>query len=458
VLQSRESQIVRRIGERRIRRALNHASDTREFVIGPGVLSRLPPLCAAHFPGRKILLVADANTFKAAGERTFQILAAAGIPLVEPLIFPGRPMLSPDYVHVERLRDRLRKTDAAAAAVGSGTINDLLKRASFEAGRGYLIVATAASMDGYSSFGAALLLNGFKKTLECPAPRVIVADVSVLRGAPPHMSAAGYADLLGKITAGADWKTADALSVEPIDPLSWRLSQPRLRRWVGRPEGVPRGDEAVSRDVFEGLTMTGFAMQALRSSRPASGTEHLFSHIWEMQHLEYRGIPVSHGFKVALGTLAAAALMEVLFADELGASDVERACSIWPDSADREREVRDALEGTPIVEQAVDTCLAKHSGVETLRRRLLKASRMWALLRRRVQRQLLPFDQLRDMLQAAGCPVRPEHIGLDRERLEGTFRLAQMIRPRYTVLDLAYETGRLRECTDHIFSSKRYFP
>ena len=304
---------MRRTRERRIRKALRRAPDTREFVIGTGVLSGLPSLCAAHFPGARMLVVADTNTYRAAGERAVRSLRAARIPLVEPLIFPGRPMLSPDYVHVERLRDRLMETDAVAAAVGSGTVNDLVKRASFEAERGYLIVATAASMDGYSSFGAALLLAGFKKTLECPAPRVIVADVSVLRAAPPDMSAAGYADLLGKITAGADWRTADALNVEPIDPLSWRLSQARLRRWVRQPEGVPRGDEAGARDVFEGLAMTGFAMQALRSSRPASGTEHSLSHYWEMKAAWKKRKPFLHGTKVGVGTAVTARFYESFF-------------------------------------------------------------------------------------------------------------------------------------------------
>jgi glycerol-1-phosphate dehydrogenase [NAD(P)+] len=150
--------------------------------------------------------------------------------------------------------------------------------------------------------------------------------------------------------------------------------------------------------------------------------------------------------------------MEVLFAGDLGSSDVERACGIWPDEAAREREVREALGGTPIVEQAVETCLEKHVPVEILRRRLTAASRSWTRLARRAARQLLPFDRMRDMLQAAGCPVRPEQIGVERDRLEDTFRLAQMIRPRYTVLDLAYETGRLRECTERVFSSSRYFP
>ncbi len=96
-------------------------------------------------------------------------------------------------------------------AVGSGSLNDIVKRAAHEAGRPYLSVATAASMDGYTAFGAAITKDGYKQTMTCPAPRAVLADLEVLAGAPPAMTASGYGDLLGKVTAGADWLVADAL-------------------------------------------------------------------------------------------------------------------------------------------------------------------------------------------------------------------------------------------------------
>jgi glycerol-1-phosphate dehydrogenase [NAD(P)+] len=320
-----------------------------------------------------------------------------------------------------------------------------------------MVSATAASMDGYSSFGAALLVDGFKKTLECAAPLAVVADVQVLQNAPPEMTAAGYGDLLGKITAGADWIISDILEAEPIDPFSWRLSQRNLRRWVARPLKLVLGDSAAFTELFEGLTMTGFAMQALQSSRPASGSEHLFSHIWEMQHLEKAGLPVSHGFKVALGTLASAAMRDVLLAQDVTPADVEAAVRRRPSRKQRDSEVRECFWEPAIAEQALETSIAKHISDDRLRARLLRAAERWDVLRRKVRRQLIPFTELRDMLRAAACPTQPEQIGLSRERLGETFRLAQMIRPRYTVLDLAYELGRLDECVQLVLAEHRYF-
>ena len=120
------------------------------------------------------------------------------------------------------------------------------------------------------------------------------------------MTSAGYADLLAKIPAGADWIVADALEVEPIDP----------RRLGARAGPAARGDRPARRSctpatrrrwraLIEGLVMSGLAMQAASSSRPASGAEHQFSHLWEMEGLGHDDDPpLSHGFKVGLGSIA----------------------------------------------------------------------------------------------------------------------------------------------------------
>jgi hypothetical protein len=93
--------------------------------------------------------------------------------------------------------------------------------------------------------------------------------------------------------------------------------------------------------------MTGLAMQTQKSSRPASGTEHLFSHTWEMQNLEKDGIPVSHGFKVGIGTLAACSMMETIFAKDINRLDIDATCNKYPSPAEREKQVRNAFCGTP---------------------------------------------------------------------------------------------------------------
>jgi glycerol-1-phosphate dehydrogenase [NAD(P)+] len=198
--------------------------------------------------------------------------------------------------------------------------------------------------------------------------------------------------------------------------------------------------------------MAGIAMQISGSSRPASGSEHRFSHLWEMQALGYGHEAVPHGFKVGVGTIAAAALYERVLKRDFGALDVESLARAWPSRDDTERQVRAAHELPELAENAVDESLAKYVDARQLRERLELLRERWPTLREQLRAQLLPAAQLREMLQAAGCPTDPRAIGVDFARLRQSYVLARTIRARYTVLDLVYETGILDECVDEMFA------
>jgi glycerol-1-phosphate dehydrogenase [NAD(P)+] len=207
----------------RIQAALREATDTKCVVIGAGVVQSIDAVFSDSFHDQPAMLIADDNTYEVAGKQVQQRLEAAGRTLAEHYVFPGRPTLHADYGNIERLRETLRTHDAIPVAVGSGTLNDIVKRASHECDRPYMVVGTAASMDGYSSFGATITKEGYKQTMPCPAPRGVLADLDILARAPSRMTASGYADLLGKVPAGADWLIADALKVEELHPAAWSL-------------------------------------------------------------------------------------------------------------------------------------------------------------------------------------------------------------------------------------------
>ncbi len=429
-------------GSNRIAAALEAATETRALVVGPAALAQVPELLLQHFeaPAR---IVADPNTWDAAGRALQEILRSSGRPCGEPLLLPTRRPEA-DESTVNWVRNALGTSPSTALAVGAGTLNDLCKRASFELQRPYMAVATAASVDGYASFGAPITVRGFKQTRPCDAPRVIVADTDVLRAAPAPMTAAGYADLAAKITGGSDWILADAVGADPVQPAIWSLIQSPLREWLARPAALRAGDPARLEALFEGLTLTGFAMQATRSSRPASGAEHLFAHVWEMSGLtDASGEEPSHGFKVALGTLATTALTEAFFARELTREEIEDAVRRYPAWPDREATIRGLFEETPLLDRVLEESRAKHLEPEALRARLDSVRAGWPRLHQRIRRQLLPSASLRLWLEQAGCPTTPQALGLTPLRTAATALAAQMIRERYTILDLAAETGRL---------------
>jgi glycerol-1-phosphate dehydrogenase [NAD(P)+] len=367
----------------------------------------------------------------------------------EPFVFG--PHVYADSGCVDELEGALRQIDAIPVAVGSGTINDLTKLVSHRLNRPYMVVATAASMDGYTSYGASITDRGSKQTFECPAPRAVLADLDVIAAAPAGMNASGYADLLAKAAAGADWILADAAGEEPIDEPAWRAVQSRLRAWVGDPHGVAAGEPGSLRHLVYGLMMTGFAMQALRSSRPASGADHQFSHLWDMQHHQHRGAAPSHGFKVGIGTLASLALHDVCLRRDLAALDIEDAVRRWPAFGELRARIGATLGEGELAATALAESRAKYITPDRLRHQLVVLGRAWVQVRARIESHLPRFAEARDMLRAAGCPFEPEQIGVSRERLRTSYEQAWFIRRRYTVLDFARRAGFAEQALDEIF-------
>lgn len=409
--------------------------ETRLFLLENDALNQLPEAIRSLWGNdARPWLVADDNTWRAAGAEVAKILKAAGMESPDPFLFPGTPMLHADEGNVNLLLEQFPE-NVVPVAIGGGTVNDLVKRASGLRHVSYCCVPTAPSVDGYTSSGAALTASGLKQTLPCPAPLAVVADSDILRNAPPEMFAAGYADLMAKIPAGADWLAADTLGIEAIDPAVWELVQTPLRDNLSDPSDVRR--------VFTGLAATGYAMQLYRDSRPASGADHLVSHIWEMENLCCNGKPVSHGFKVAIGTVTSTALYEALFS--LSEQEARRLARPGLDRAGREAEI-DALLSVGTYGAATRTiALDKFREGDALAERRELIYRNWETLRKRILHQLYPLEELTRRLTAAGCPVRPANIQLGREQFLHGIRTAQLIRKRYTVLDLVYELGLLEE-------------
>jgi glycerol-1-phosphate dehydrogenase [NAD(P)+] len=416
------------------------------------MLKQLPRIFLAKFPGRTALVFSDTNTWNAAGQQVQDLCIAAGIPVLEPIVFPVIPLLHTDENAIAAAGEALRLCaggDGIAPipiAVGSGTLNDIVKRAAYEAGIPYICVPTAPSVDGYTSFGAAAVVKGFKTTLPCDAPVAVVADQDVMAAAPYRLLAAGYGDLAAKLNSGRDWLLASAADLDTIEPDIWQLSQGKLQERLSRPDGLSRRDPGAVRAVFDGLCDTGLAMQDRGDSRPASGSEHHFSHCLEMYGLTIDGQEVLHGEKVAAGTLLATAAAEAICA--LPVSRVRELAhdAVCPAREDREREVRALFAGTPVASQAVGeaigAALAKLPSETVLKQRLDRFAGQWSFLQDEVFRNRPRTAELTEMFKKAGCPGFSA-IGIDRRLASWALHAAQTIRTRYTVLDLAYELGLL---------------
>lgn len=453
------------MSKERVEEALKLADETKYLKIGENILDQVPAIFKQLFPGKKAIIVADPNTYGVAGEKVHKYMSEAGLEAAAPFIITDADLYA-DYKFVQKIVNFLKDYDAIAIAVGSGVINDITKRANSELTRPYMCVATAASMDGYSAYGASITKDGAKMTMSCPAPTAIVADLAVICKAPPIMTASGYADLYAKVPAGADWILADALGVEALDSKSWHIVQDGLEEALKDPEGAKAGKLTAIEPLTEGLMLGGFAIQSLKSSRPASGAEHQFSHLWDMEHHTFKGEMAkkfglyknqdeqapSHGFKVGIGLLTITALYEKMIETPIENMDVDKAVAAWKSLDEQVAEVREMFKGTDVEDFAVAQITKKYISKEDLKKQLTTLKNNWPKIKEDLKKQIIPYQETKRRLKLVGAPVECEEIGVSRDRLRKSFYRAQKIRDRFTVLDVALRTGYLDQWVDELFT------
>ena len=435
----------------KIESALQKARDTKALIIGRGVVCRTAEMFISLFPGRRAIIVADENTWEVAGVYAQKSLDEAGVVSENPYIFPAKDFYA-EWPHIESLKSWLEPLDAVAIAVGSGVINDTVKLVSHLLGRRYMCVGTAASMDGFTAYGASITKDGNKQTFDCPAPLGFVLDSEIAAAAPKELAASGYADLIAKVPAAADWMLADVVGSEKIDDFAWSLVQDGLKESLSEPSAVFAGDVEKTQALADGLLMSGFAMQAIQSSRPASGTEHQYSHCWDMEDLCFEGKHVSHGFKVGIGTLVSTAELEFLLEKGLEDVDVEAAVSGWKSWDEMECEIRRLMDGKPgHIARALVEAKGKYVDKDGLRLQLQALKAAWPELGDKIRKQIFPFEQVRDYLRLVGAPYEPEMIGLSRDRFRQTVSYIPFMRSRFTNIDVIYRLGWMDEFIEKIF-------
>lgn len=433
-----------------LEKALNSARDTRALIIDSNIIDQVPSLFKEQFPGKSAVVVCDATTLEVAGEKVQALLAAGGLTCNDPFVFDD-PRPYAEFGNIEKLEESLKTNDSIPVAVGSGTINDLTKLSSFQTYRPYMCVATAASMDGYTAYGASITYKGSKQTFPCPAPQAVLADIEIIRNAPSEMTASGYADLFAKVTAGADWILADSLGVEPVNERAWSIVQEGLKDALKDPEGARKGTVESITPLTEGLILGGFAMQWAQSSRPASGAEHQFSHLWNMEHHTYNGVTPSHGFQVGVATLAITTLYEKMLDTPFEKLDVQSCCSKWPEWDLMESGAKKMFGDTDFQDTAINESRAKYIDRKNLAIQLQNLKMNWPVIKRKLTAQILPSGEVRRRFRLVGAPVGPEEIGITRERMRDSFIRSQYIRRRFTVLDVALRTGFLEKWLNELY-------
>lgn len=286
----------------------DHFCDIERVEIGTGAVNSLPELCEKY---KNIVIAADVNTYRACGARVFELLKDKTEKLH---VFEPDGLLIPNEQAIEALNaDVSEKTDLIVG-VGSGVINDLCKYVSFKKGLPYFIVATAPSMDGYASVGAAMITGNMKTTFNAHVPAAIIGDVDVLRKAPMDMIKSGFGDIIGKYSALNDWKLSALINGEYLCQYVYDLTYDTVLKTRALAGGIEKRDPETIKTLMEALVIVGIAMAYVKNSRPASGSEHHLSHYFEITGIVKNRGYLLHGIDVVYSTVETQKLREKLLA------------------------------------------------------------------------------------------------------------------------------------------------
>lgn len=417
-----------------------HKTKTKHCEISSGAIGSIAEH-AKRLGASKAFLVADANTYPLAGDQIVSMLTQHGIS-TSSYIYRKKP-LKPDEWAMGSLSLHFDPACDLMIGIGSGVINDICKLFSHHAKIPYIIVATAAFMDGYAAGTSSMSVDHIKTTVASKSPDVIIGDTAILTGAPAHMAMAGLGDMLAKYVSICEWRLSHLINGEYYCPHVAQFTRDSLCACVKSLDGLRSGNEKSMEKLFTGLINSGKAMDYAGVSRPGGGVEHYFCQIWDMRGLAFGTPTAPHGVQCALGTLYAIRCYHWLKCIK---PDCEKALAYVAgfDFADWSRQlsdfVGDGAQGMIALEaKERKYCPQKHE------RRLKVILENWEQILKIIDEELPSPEVFEALLERAGLPRCVEDIGMDPSVLPMTLKATKDIRDKYVLPRLLWDLGILDE-------------
>ena len=420
-----------------------HDTGLRFLRVGPGVIQTVPE--AIRFLGRKKpFLVADANTWEAAGRQVADILEKAGIPYASYVFPASRGHIEPDEAAVGSIAMAFDPSCDLFLAVGSGVMNDCCRVMAHTTGRGHMVVGTAPSMDGYASNSSSMIVERIKTSLYACCPQAIIADIDIMKEAPMRMLWAGLGDMLAKYNALCEWRISNIATGEFFCENVARLVRASVKKVADNAGGlVKRSPEAIQA-VVEGLILSGVAMDFAKVSRPASGLEHYFSHMWEMEALRRGEHADLHGICVGVGLCLTLPLYDVIRRHGRPSRETaDRAYAAFSQQ-EWENEMREVFGTTADDVIRGEKKWGKNSPA-VHQKRLDNLLNNWDKVIAAMDEELPPADKIISLMRSTGMPTRPEELGLDAGAVHRAFVGSREIRDKYLLSSMLWDLGLFKD-------------
>ena len=406
-----------------------HSCDIKYVFIEKGAVNRISELCSKY---KNIVVAADQNTYNVCGEAVLKQIKDKFESLK---IFKCDGFLVPDETAIDALTSELTDKTDLIIGIGSGVIQDLCKYVSFFNNLPYFIVATAPSMDGYASKGAAMITGNMKVTYNAHVPEAIIGDVDILKDAPMDMIKSGYGDILGKFSCLNDWKLSHVVNDEYLCDYVYNLTYDMLLKTKDLGPKLLARDEDSVKTLMEALIGVGIAMAYVGNSRPASGSEHHLSHFFEVIGIMKNEPYFMHGTDVVYSAVYTQKLREKL----LSIDEPENFGTFAP--AHFEKRIREVY-------------YAAADGVINLQNKLgwydydkseIYKSRWNAI--KEVLANTPSSDEMIGYLQSIDLDIKEFENTYGNEKIKNAIWFSKDLKDRYTVLWLYYNLFYTKEET-----------
>ena len=392
---------------------LVHETAIKDIQIGSGLVHSVGDILKKNNFPPNLLLVADKNTLKAADgildsldgfDVSFKIYDELRVAKME---------------HVEQLEDMIKDRDVAILSVGTGSINDPCRLAAARQNKLLCIFATAPSMDGFASYGAPIVADGFKSSFAAKSPEVIIGDTKILANAPSELKSAGFGDMIAKYVGLIDWKISHLLTGELYCERVAQLTRDAVDELMAMADKVTVSDEHTAGKIFEALLKTGVGMSFMQNSRPASGAEHIVSHLLECIELQDGITPNLHGDDVGVCTLTMLDYYNRLA--EMPSITAKRECVDWEEVYAFYGPMQDDVKKINHPDNIIDAVTPE------------KLEAAWGEIRK-IIKSVPSYDECRAAMEKAGCKITVDDIKKDHALFEKCVKYSPYMRKRLTLL------------------------
>ena len=398
-----------------IKRIIEKFKVPTDVIISYGMSNWLVvPFKKLGFYNKKILLVADQNTYLALGIDIFNILNKSCGKLI---------LESPkaDEETVLKIQNYAKDYDLIAA-VGSGTINDLCKLASFRNKIPYLIFGTAASMNGYASANASIIIGNKKTSVAAHMPIGIYMNLDVINKAPERLTRAGLGDSMCLSTCQFDWLLSSLILETDYNSLPLYLLRFKYEKLFALSNNIDHPKFIYI--LTKTLIISGMAMYIVGGSYPASQSEHLIAHYIEIQHPEIAAKSY-HGEQIAVNTLTATKIQEkILELDNIQIKPTEIT------ENDLKKIFREDL-----ARYFYKEIQSKFIDKEMVEKINLKLKNDWPVIKKQLQKFHRKSDDLIALYNKFSLPKNASEVGVSDSIYQEAVDNAHLIRNRFTALD-----------------------